>query len=104
VTPRHGILPGITRSIVIELAKEFYDVETRDVHRSELIEFDEVFITASNKEVVPIVQVDDLLIGSGRVGEHTRKIMQLFRSYTDTYGQGRSGLALPAASLAAELA
>jgi len=104
VTPRRGILPGITRSIVMELAKEFYDVETRDVRRSELSELDEVFITASNKEVVPIVQVDDLRIGSGRVGGHTRKIMQLFRSYTDSYGQGRSGLALPAASLAAELA
>lgn len=80
----------------MELAKEFYEIETRDIDKSEVSEFEEAFITASNKEVIPIVEVDDLRIGSGRVGEHTRKIMQLFRNYTDSYGQGKSSLHLPA--------
>jgi branched-chain amino acid aminotransferase len=82
VTAHRDILPGITRSVVIELARNFYEVETRDIDRSELHEMEEAFITASNKEVVPVVRANDLQIGDGRVGEHTRKIMQLFRDYT----------------------
>ena len=95
VTSKRDILPGITRSVIIELAKDFYGVETRDIDSSELYDMEEVFITASNKEVMPIVKVNDLQIGNGRVGEHTRRIMQLFRDYTNSYGQGKRRLQLP---------
>ncbi len=95
VTSHRDILPGITRSVIIELAKDFYGVETRDIDSSELYDMEEVFITASNKEVMPIVKVNDLQIGNGRVGEHTRRIMQLFRDYTNSYGQGKHRLLLP---------
>jgi branched-chain amino acid aminotransferase len=89
VTAHRDILPGITRSVIIELAKDFHEVETRDIDRSELHDMEEAFITASNKEVVPVVRANDLQIGGGRVGEHTRKIMQLFRDYTNSRGQGK---------------
>jgi branched-chain amino acid aminotransferase len=95
VTSNRDILPGITRSVIIELAKDFYGVETRDIDSSELYDMEEVFITASNKEVMPIVKVNDLQIGNGRVGEHTRRIMQLFRDYTNSYGHGKHRLLLP---------
>lgn len=95
VTSHRDILPGITRSVIIELAKDSYGVETRDIDSSELCDMEEVFITASNKEVMPIVKVNGLQIGNGRVGEHTRRIMQLFRDYTDSYGQGKRRLQLP---------
>ena len=95
VTSHRDILPGITRSVIIELAKDFYGVETRDIDSSELYDMEEVFITASNKEVMPIVKINDLQIGNGRVGEHTRRIMQLFRDYTTSYGQGKHRLLLP---------
>jgi branched-chain amino acid aminotransferase len=95
VTSHLDILPGITRSVIIELAKDFYGVETRDIDNSELHDMEEVFITASNKGVMPIVKVNDLQIGNGRVGEHTLRIMQLFRDYTNFYGQGKRRLLLP---------
>lgn len=98
LTSHRDILPGITRSAIIELAKSCYDVETRDIDRSELRHMEEAFLASSNKEVMPIVQVNDLQIGNGRVGEHTRKIMQLFRDYTVSYSQGKCRLKLPAAS------
>jgi branched-chain amino acid aminotransferase len=88
ITPDRDILPGITRSVILELAKNFHEVEKRDIDRSELKDMEEVFITASNKEVVPVVQVNDLRIGNGNIGEQTRKIMQLFRDYTTAYGRG----------------
>jgi branched-chain amino acid aminotransferase len=96
ITPRQDLLPGVTRSVVIELAKQFHEVETRDVYMSEAGQMQEAFITASNKEVMPVVRVDDRQIGDGRVGERVRQIMQAFRDYTHSYGQGKSRLRLAA--------
>lgn len=89
ITAHRDILPGITRGVIMELARDLYEIEERDIDRSELPDMDEVFITASNKEVLPIAKVNDFQVGDGRVGPHTRKIMQLFRAYTTAYGQGK---------------
>ena len=90
ITPElDHILPGVTRSVLMKLLEGHFEIETRDILRDELESVDEVFITASNKEVVPIIQVDDLKIGNGTPGESTRKVMQLFRDYTTAYGQGK---------------
>lgn len=99
VTPPRDVLSGVTRSVVIELVKDLYELEARDVRMSEAGHMQEAFITASNKEVMPVVGVDDLQIGNGRVGERVRKIMQAFRDYTNSYGLGESGLSLPATSV-----
>jgi branched-subunit amino acid aminotransferase/4-amino-4-deoxychorismate lyase len=42
---------------------------------------DEAFLTSTTKEVLPIVQIDDVRIGTGRVGPHTQRVMALFRAY-----------------------
>ncbi|MCE5335447.1 MAG: aminotransferase class IV [Desulfobacteraceae bacterium] len=86
VTPDRDILPGITRRVVMGLAENLCEVETRDIDRSELPEMDEVFITASNKEVVPVVLVNGLQIRDGRVGPLTAELMKRFREYTTAYG------------------
>ncbi len=88
VTPPDGILPGITRSVVLELAKGRHVVELRHIDKEELKEFNEIFITASNKEIVPVIKVDDMVVADGKPGMQTRKIMSLFSEYTDAYGQG----------------
>jgi branched-chain amino acid aminotransferase len=90
ITPAEGsILPGITRSVILELATGRFEVQVRDIAFSELDAMEEVFITASNKEVVPIVRVNDQTIGSGTPGPNTRTIMKLFRDYTDAFGRGK---------------
>ena len=88
VTPSQDILPGVTRSVILELAEKSMDIEIRDIEKSELADLEEVFITASNKEVVPIITVNDQIIGNGQPGPKTRTIMKLFREYTTAYGQG----------------
>lgn len=88
ISAADDILPGITRNVVLELARGRFDVQLRDIDRSELADMEEAFISASNKEVVPVVKIDDLTIGDGKPGKNTRKIMQLFREYTDGYGRG----------------
>ena len=87
VTPGISILPGITRKVVLKLIANEFDVEIRDIHKDEMRLMDEVFITASNKEVVPVVRMDDRVLSGGKPGERTRRIMQQFADYTREYGQ-----------------
>jgi branched-chain amino acid aminotransferase len=88
VTPPDDILPGITRSVVLDLAKDTYNVDLRHIDMNELKDFDEIFISASNKEIVPIIRVNDMTVADGKPGPQTRNIMNRFRKYTDAYGRG----------------
>ena len=76
VTPGRRILSGITRGFILALALDLFQVDVRDLPLEELIRADEVFITGTNKGVVPVVQVDDRQIGNGRPGPLTRELMQ----------------------------
>ncbi|MBC7869982.1 MAG: hypothetical protein H7Y09_04025, partial [Chitinophagaceae bacterium] len=49
-----------------------------DILLDELSQADEVFITASNKQVMPIVQINDRTIGAGVPGELTKRVMTMF--------------------------
>jgi len=82
-TPGTGILHGITRQKVLDLAEKTYPIDIREIHRSELAKADEVFITSSNRLIVPIARVDEDVIGTGRPGERTRAVMQAFTDYTN---------------------
>ncbi|MBS0603403.1 MAG: aminotransferase class IV [Verrucomicrobia bacterium] len=76
------VLIGITREVVRKLAAPYYPIETRALQYSEIAEIDEAFITASNKEVMPVIQIDSTKVGNGKVGEKTKHLMDLFRAYT----------------------
>ncbi|HLI08034.1 MAG TPA: aminotransferase class IV [Ktedonobacteraceae bacterium] len=78
ITPREGVLMGITRNTVLELARERFRVEERPILLEELAAADEAFVTASSKEIVPVVQIDDLMIGTGKPGSRTTELEQRF--------------------------
>ncbi len=78
ITPKENILKGITRKVVIDLAlKNNINVEERDISVDELFSADEAFLTASFKEIVPIVIIDDK--------EVSKKILNLFKNFTSSY-------------------
>ena len=83
VTPGQGILSGVTRKVVMELARELFSIDVRDISRTELLAADEVFITGTSKGLVPVVQVDDSIIGNGRPGPRTRQLMAEMKRYTE---------------------
>lgn len=85
ITPGKGILPGITRQVILELARSHFSVEIRDILLPELLEADEVFICGTNKGIVPVVKVDDTLIGNGKPGPRTRLLIQRFPDFVHTY-------------------
>lgn len=88
VTAGSHVLSGITRHVVAELAIDAeIPFEVRDVRKEELRLFDEAFITSSTKGIFPIVNIDGINIGDGRVGPVTQRIMRLFAEYTKNYGK-----------------
>jgi len=78
VTPRDGVLMGITRNVVLELAHGFFTIEERPVLLTELPLIDEAFITSSSREIMPVVRIDDLAIGNGTPGRRTYALEQRF--------------------------
>ncbi|MCB0631820.1 MAG: aminotransferase class IV, partial [Lewinella sp.] len=66
VTPHEKILRGITRKQVLDIAPDIVAVEERTVHMDEMPTFREAFLTSSTKGVMPVIQVDDTVIGDGR--------------------------------------
>ena len=83
ITPKNNVLAGITRKVAIELAEKKYTVMEREVTVEELFSADEVFLTASYKEIVPIVSVDGKKIAEGKVGGVTQVLMKDFGEYTE---------------------
>jgi branched-chain amino acid aminotransferase len=81
VTPgqHNSILDGITRRSVIQIAADLgYTVTERDVARAELYLADEVFMSGTAAEIVPVREIDDHRIGAGRPGEITRVLQAAF--------------------------
>ena len=73
--PADGILKGITRKVILSLAKDRFDLSESPLPLKKLLTADEVFITGTNKGVVPVVKIDDTPIGDGRPGPNTRTLM-----------------------------
>ncbi|MFT6055705.1 MAG: D-alanine transaminase/branched-chain amino acid aminotransferase [Roseivirga sp.] len=82
ITNEFGVLPGITRSKVIEVARAAgFEIEIRPVSLEEVQFSTQMFITSTNKKVMPIVKLDQRSIGTGAVGESTKRIMAAFDSF-----------------------
>ncbi|KKQ51208.1 hypothetical protein A2865_01670 [Candidatus Woesebacteria bacterium RIFCSPHIGHO2_01_FULL_39_17] len=84
LTPDGETLPGITRELIINLSKKLYPTFMKAVKIGELFNADEVFLSASNKEILPVVKVDNKIIGDGKPGEITKKVMSEFRKFVES--------------------
>jgi D-alanine transaminase/branched-chain amino acid aminotransferase len=71
VTPAENVLHGITRKQLLQLAAEKYMVEVRAVTIDEIKTAAEVFMTSTTKRLLPIYQIDEAVIGSGKAGPIT---------------------------------
>lgn len=88
ITPGKAVLSGITRKVVLMITAETFNTEIRDIAVDELLTADEVFITGTNKEIVPVVKVDDTTIADGKPGHRTRSLREKFAAYIA--GQAKS--------------
>lgn len=83
--PAHaGILEGITREVVIELAERLgIDVKFQQLTRFDLYVADECFLTGTAAEIVPVVKIDRRVIGNGEPGKLTLRLLDMFQQETD---------------------
>lgn len=82
-----GVLEGITRNTVIELAKKLSIKVVETVFtRAELFTADEVFLTGTAAEIVPVVKIDGRIIGDGTPGLITKRLIEEFRKLVETTG------------------
>lgn len=89
VTPGRGILEGVTRKAVLRAAAGRLPVDLRDLPLEELHTAQEVFITGTNKGLLPVVRVDETPIGEGRPGPNTRAIMAALEAAIEGAAAGR---------------
>ncbi len=78
VTPARNMLPGITRKNVLALAAERMPVEERDIPVEELQQASEIFLTATTKKILPVVKLNERIVGNGRPGPVTTRLYELF--------------------------
>ena len=92
-TPKGSkILPGVTRSLLLELfethAVSYAELE---ITEAELHAADEIWLTSSTKEVVPVTQLDGKPVGNGEVGDMWKKSTQLYQAFKDTFSGSEAG-------------
>jgi len=74
-----GLLAGITRQAILNLAKTFLKTKCTNITLKDLNEADEVFISNSINEIVGVIKINKKIIGNGRVGCITKQIHSLYR-------------------------
>jgi branched-chain amino acid aminotransferase len=86
-----GALPGITAQVVIRIGRKLgYVVIERNISPHELFTADEVFLTGTAAEIVPVREINKRVIGDGKRGPVTRRLMEEFRKIVKDPAEGVS--------------
>jgi D-alanine transaminase len=91
-TPPKGelLLPGITRDLILELLRESGGAyREAPVAESELALAQEIFLSSSTREIVPVTRLNDRPVGSGRPGDVFARVMDLFRAHKAAFRAGQ---------------
>ena len=84
ITPpkSHHLLPGITRDLVLELAiKQGIKCEEKEISEQQLIDADEIWLTSSTKEIMPVVQLNRRAVGGGKPGALWQQVSTSYRDF-----------------------
>jgi len=84
----HQLLPGITRDLVIEIAKNnAILVEEREIEEAELYNADEIWMSSSTREVAPVVNINGKAVSGGVAGDMWKRMMDLYQQYKQVLRQ-----------------
>jgi branched-chain amino acid aminotransferase len=78
ITPAQNILHGITRKFVLQQATTFMQTEERNISVDEIYNATEVFLTSTTRRVIPVLKIDDVVIGNGKPGPVAQQLWQRF--------------------------
>ncbi len=84
-TAGSGVLKGISQQIVLEVAPQVLPVKLEAVHVSQLPQMQEAFLSSSSRGIVPVVEIDGVAIGDGRVGEKTQALRHAYQAWVTAH-------------------
>lgn len=85
-TPKDGVLEGVTRKLILQIAKENQiPIKTTEISLNDLEKASEAFLCSTTKRVLPVTKVEHKPIGSGKVGKLTKRLMVLFSEMEQYY-------------------
>src|ERR1044071_2659374 len=83
-----GALYGITRGVVIELARQSgITVSEPNLTRYDLFNADECFLTGTGAELIPVVKIDGRVVGTGKPGPVTKSLVEKYKALTQVSGE-----------------
>ena len=91
VTPARNILYGITRKHILSLAAGNMPLEERDITVPALMNAAEVFLTSTTKKIIPVLRIDNNIIGNGKPGPVTRELYRQLTTLQTNLANGNHG-------------
>ena len=81
------LLPGITRGLIIDVLRDQSPLKLleRELCLNDFLEADEVWLSSSTREIAPVIQIDDRVIGSGQIGPVWEYVIDLFQTHKYDY-------------------
>ena len=91
-TPPKGghLLPGITRDLVVELCERHgIQCEERPIDRQALLEADEIWLTSSSREIMPLIELNRRPLANGQPGPIWERVINHYQAYKQAFREGR---------------
>lgn len=84
------LLPGVTRDLVVELCQQNgVPCVEGAISEMQLREADEIWLTSSTKEIIPVIRLDDLPVGGGKPGAVWQQLIGLYQDYKQAFREGK---------------
>ncbi len=87
IAPQDGVLDGVTRNAVLEIAADHFEIAREPIPYASLREIDEAFLTSTTKDIAPLVRIDDIEIGDGTPGPNTLRLLDLYKEHIRTLAE-----------------
>jgi len=87
-TANEGVLGGIARQIVLEVVPKLADeinVRLSPITIWDIPHISEAFITSSSRGIIPVVKIDEHVIGDGKVGQYTQRLRRLYQAWVESH-------------------
>jgi len=85
------LLPGITRDLILELAeKHQFKYEVRDIAENELFSADEIWLTSSTKEIMPVLKLNAKAVANGQSGPIWERMIDVYQAYKADFRHGHA--------------
>jgi branched-chain amino acid aminotransferase len=84
-TAREGVLPGIAQQIIFTIAPEILTLRKDAIREADIPRLSEAFITSSSRGVIPVIEINQILIGDGKPGKSTSAIRQAYNAWVEQH-------------------